>query len=399
MTTSGDQKELFVKAKSIAEKNLRQCYFDGKILASLVNFSDFWARDTFWALPGVLEIGDAQVAKNCLELFLSYQKPDGNVPRKIALDWNIAKYVFKKSFCRRKPHPIFKGNIPLSNSKDENSLMIIAFEAYLQKTGDHNFASANYDLLKSAINWYGAKMKNGFVREYALSSWMDTVFKNGNILYTNALYCQALKSFSEIAKITGREKDQEIYEEKYEDFRERINNKFWNGKFYDDELGKHKHFDTAGNAAACFFEIAPQEKADAVFKKLKNIKKEKLLPTVDPPYPFWKISPAAYLLGIRKYQNGVSWLWIDLLAVGAMLKYGRRNEALKHFEEICRVIVKNGAVYETCWNDGQPFNKLLWKSAVPFAWASGLFLEVYEIIRKKCNNFENVTQIDNWYQN
>ncbi len=213
------REKIFNEARIIAEKNLRQCYFEGKILASLRNFSDFWARDTFWALPGVLEIGDKEIAKNCLNLFLDYQKPDGNVPRKIALDWNAIKYVFKVSFKRRKPCPIFKGNIPLSNSKDENSLMIIAAEEYLKKTGDSEFLLKRYQKFKQAIDWYDKKITRGFVREYILSNWMDTIFKNGHVLYTNILYCQSLKSFSEIAGALGKNEYAKFYKNKYENFK------------------------------------------------------------------------------------------------------------------------------------------------------------------------------------
>ncbi len=374
------QENIFSEARMIAEQNLRQCYFDGKILASLVNFSDFWARDTFWALPGVLTLGDYEVAKNSFELFLKYQKPNGLIPRKIALDYNGFNYLFKKSIKRKKPRAFYKGNIPLSDYVDGNSLFIIALDKYLTETRDFNFAKENFEKIKKIIEWYDSKLKDGFVKEYFLANWMDTIFKNGHVLYSNVLYYQALKSFSEICEMLQRDDLAGIYEKRYLEIKDKINGQFWNGEFFDDELGRHKYFDVAGNAAACFFEIASPEKAKAVFHKLESIKKEKLFPTVSPLYPFWKINPLLYLMGFPQYQNGISWLWIDILAVGAMKKYGFHEEALKHFQEICEIIVKNNAVYETYWPDGRPFEKLLWKSAVPFAWASGIFLEVYELL-------------------
>jgi glycogen debranching enzyme len=371
------------KAREIAERDLRQCYFKGKVLASLLNFSDFWARDTFWALPGILKMGDFGVARSCFELFLKYQKADGLIPRKIALDYNGFKYLFKKSIKRKKPRAIYNGNIPISDYIDGNSLFIIALDKYLTETRDFDFAKDNFKKVRKIIEWYDYKLKNLFIKEYFLANWMDTIFKNGYVLYSNVLYCRALESFSQICRFTGHENVAIDYEEKHLEMRERINSHFWNGEFFDDQLGHHKHFDVAGNVTACFFGIAPPDRAEIIFKKLESIKKDKLCPTVDPLYPFWKICPAAYLLGIPEYQNGISWMWIDLLAVGALFKFGKKEEALKHFSEISEIIVKNGAVYETYWPDGRPFNKLLWKSAVPFAWASGLFLEIYSLIVKK----------------
>ncbi len=378
-----DPEKIFKEARDIAEKNLRQCYFEGKILASLVNFSDFWARDTFWALPGVLILNDLEIAKNSFKLFLKYQKPNGLIPRKITLDYNGFKYLFKKSIKRKKPRAIYKGNIPVADYVDGNSLMVIAFEKYLTETHDTDFAQKNYEKIKKAINWYEDKLRNEFVTEHLLANWMDTIFKNGHVLYSNVLYCQSLESFTKIAKTLGKIEDADFYEKRYQDLKERISKEFWNGEFFDDELKKHKHFDIAGNILACYFNIASPEQAECIFKKLKEIKKETLLPTVTPKYPFWKINPVLYLMGFPEYQNGISWLWIDILAAGAMKKYGLHEEALKYFQEICEIIVKNGAIYETYWPDGQPFKKLLWKSAVPFAWASGLFLGVYDLITEK----------------
>lgn len=376
-------KKLIDEARTIAENNLRQCYFEGKILASLQNFSDFWARDTFWALPGVLKLGDLEIAKNSFELFLKYQKPNGLIPRKIALDYNGFKYLFKISIKRKNPRAIYKGNVPFFDYVDGNSLIIIAFEKYLEKTSDTDFAENNYEKFKNAIDWYENKLENGFIREHLLANWMDTIFKNGHVLYSNVLYCQSLESFSKIARLLKKNEDAIFYEKQYHDLKGRINKEFWNGSYFDDVLGCHKHFDTAGNVLACYFNIASPERAKNIFNKLAEIRKEILLPTVLPTYPFWKINPLLYLMGFPEYQNGISWPWIDILACAALNNYGFEKDALEYFMRVSEVIVENKALHETCWNNGRPFDKFLWKSAVPFAWASGLFLEVYEIIRKE----------------
>jgi glycogen debranching enzyme len=376
-------KKIIEDARAIAEKDLRQCYFEGKILASLRNFSDFWARDTFWAMPGVLELGDLKIAKNSFELFLKCQKPNGLIPRKIALDYNGFKYLFKKSIKRKKPRAIYKGNIPFTDYVDGNSLMVIAFKEYLEKTSDIDFAEKNYEKIKKAVDWYEQKLEGGFIKENLLANWMDTIFKNGHVLYSNVLYCQSLESFSKVAQTIGKIEDAGYYKNKYQDLKERVMKKFWNGNFFDDVLGQHRHFDTAGNVLACYFGLASPKQAESIFKKLKEIRKELLLPTVVPGYPFWKINPILYLMGFPEYQNGISWPWIDIIACAALVKYGFKKEAAEHFKRISAIIVRNKALHETCWNDGRPFNKLLWKSAVPFAWASGLFLKVYGLIAEK----------------
>ncbi len=348
-----------------------------------MNFSDSWARDTFWAIPGVLKLGDFEIARKSFEFFISHQRSDGLIPRKITFDYNGFKYLFKKSLKRRKSKTVYKGVIPLADCVDSNALFIIALQKYSKESRDIGFAKKNFESIKKAVDWYDLKTKHGLIKECFLANWMDTIFKNGHVLYSNVLYCQTLKSFFEICETLKRGDLAATYEKRHLETKDKINNLFWNGNFFDDELGKHKHFDAAGNVTACFFEIASPEKTEIIFNKLRNIKKEKLHPTVDPPYLFWKINPAAYAMGIKEYQNGISWSWIDILAAGAMEKRGFHEKALEHFEKICEIIVENGAIYETYWPDGRPFNKPFWKSAVPFAWSSGLFLEIYDLILKK----------------
>lgn len=378
--------DIIQEAKKIATADLRSCYREKGVYASSVNFSDYWARDTFWASWGMLEIGDDKIVKKSLDLFLNNQRQDGDVPRKISLDWNVIKYIFKKSIPRSVPRPIYKGNIPLANSKDENSLLIIAFEKYLQKTRDTNFAQEKYDALKLSMKWYEKKMKNGFIREYLLSNWMDTIFKNGNVLYTNALYCQALKSFSEIASYVGKKEDSEYYQKKYIEFKDKINSEFWNGEFYDDELGKYRMFDLAGNVLAVVLDIADQEKAKKIIKKADEIKSFKknarLHPINYPHHPFWKIAPMATAIGIINYQNEISWSWIEALLVAAKVKAGEKDKAIENLKDFSCLIAEKGHIHETYFPNGRPFDHLLWKSAVPFAWGAGLFLWACSYLEK-----------------
>lgn len=44
--------EKIEKIRKILLGDLRSCYRGSGILASNVNYDDFWARDSFWALDG-----------------------------------------------------------------------------------------------------------------------------------------------------------------------------------------------------------------------------------------------------------------------------------------------------------------------------------------------------------
>ena len=108
------------------------------------------------------------------------------------------------------------------------------------------------------------------------------------------------------------------------------------------------------------------------------------MPTVDPKYAWWKINPVTYLFGMQDYHNGISWLWIDILAVAMLDRNGFKREAEEYFKDITQIIVKNGQVHETYFSDGHPYAAKHWESAVPFAWNSGVFLKVYGILKGQC---------------
>src|SRR3990172_7998355 len=144
------------KAKKIALADLRSCYTEEGILASHVNFSDYWARDSFWASLGMLETGNAdEIAqvKKTLELFLKYQRADGKIPRKIALDYNGLKYLGFK-IRRRNPRPIYWSPVPFLYSTDNDLLFVIAFYKFIEITGELDFAKNNFKKIEMALKFY-----------------------------------------------------------------------------------------------------------------------------------------------------------------------------------------------------------------------------------------------------
>ena len=52
---------IITKAKEIAMNNLRDCYWPDGIVAGKHHFTDYWARDGFFAALGALQIGDKKV--------------------------------------------------------------------------------------------------------------------------------------------------------------------------------------------------------------------------------------------------------------------------------------------------------------------------------------------------
>ena len=106
-----------------------------------------------------------QVRKS-LELFMRYQRADGKIPRKIALDFNGLKYLGFK-IRRPKPRPIYTSPIPFFYSTDNDLLFVIAFCKYIDVTGDLDFANKMIARAEKALLFYGnaGLMRGGLIFE------------------------------------------------------------------------------------------------------------------------------------------------------------------------------------------------------------------------------------------
>lgn len=383
MNTKKTTRNKEVSPLEIVKKGLRQCYQNRGVIASPVHFSNYWSRDSFWAMPGMIDGDkeDLEMAKSTLDLFMEYQRSDGKIPRKIVSDVNIFKRIgisVKRPFLL----PVYASPIIYLYSLDDNLLFVIAFCKYINKTGNHDFANAKYYKLVSSLTFYRQKrlFRKGLLYEFGLGNWMDTILKRGFILYTNCLWYQALNELQKLSEELGREFPSSLPTP--QKVRLLIQKEFWNkeeGFFVDgvSKKGKQKmFFDTAGNLLAVLFGIADENQVEQVFKKMKSIRSEQgLHPTNEPLYPFRKVNPLTYLAGIQKYHNGISWSWIEIIYVLSLLKANELKKAREQLSILNELIIKNNSLHETYHLSGEPFGSAIWKSAVPFAWSSGLFLQ------------------------
>lgn len=378
------------KIRDIVLSDLRACYRDQGILASSVNFDDYWARDSFWASLGLLESGlDAEKVRESLELFLKYQRSDGKIPRKIALDYNGLKY-FGLKIKRRAPRPIYSSALAWRFSVDDNLLFGIAFCRYVEKTGDLKWAGGYFENLLSALEFYARKnlLREDLIFESGFANWQDTVYKRGFVLYSNCLWYEAVRSFENLRDKLNKNPASRLPNAEMIVFQ--IRDKFWldDKNYFTDSVqgGKSdKYFDLAGNLLAILFDIAHPKQAEKILRQVSDIEarcnallsdeeKNILHPLNYPRYPWRRISPALYLFGIQDYQNGINWSWIEALLVLVQIKTGHTEDARQNFARFAEIILKNNHIHETYYLDGRPFNHLLWKSAVPFAWGVGLWL-------------------------
>lgn len=365
------------KATQIAKDNLHACFRNDGIVASIDHFSDFWARDSFFASWGLLVTGETERVKSNLELFIKYQKKNGQIPRRIDRCVTGLHYLGFK-IKRKMLSPKYAG-AHLIPALDPNLLLIITSHRYITKTDDQDFLKRHFGPLNKAMDWLRNYEKDGMLYEGALANWMDTVVKKGTVFYTNVLYAEALRSLSDLCLLAGKRAHAESYHQKYKELKAKLNAEFWNGHYYIDWVDGRKRFDyfsTDGNVLAILFGMVSEKQ---VKKIIETIEKNWLdvipMRTNHPEYPWKQVAFWMFLRGTSGYQNAyASWLWLGSVYAVALDKNGYHKKAERIHKRMASIIEKYGAVYETYSPTGEPYKGWLWTSTKSFAWSAGLFL-------------------------
>ena len=378
------------KGFEIASRSLRECYFDRGIIAGKTHFSDYWARDSFFASFGALELKDFEITKKNLELFVEYQKSNGQIPLRISIGHSVITKLIGNAYGvkfkeNKKIFPIYYNDKDIifkrAKSVDPNSLFVITSLQYYKKTRDKEFLMKNYERIKKGIEWYNSHNRNefGFIYERGYCNWADSIKKHGFVLYTNLLYYKALKDFSEISRTVNRRIEAEEYSKKASILKQNINKRFWNEEkgFYSDFLSEGKnYFSTEANLFAILFDVADSEKSKRMIEYINKHKINNPVPskTNYPKYPRELIFWVNRIIGMEGYHNFEhAWLWIGCLEFLARKKI-KDKKAEKVIERIINKIIEFNEVYEVYDKEGRPVFTDYYKSEHPFAWSSGMIV-------------------------
>ncbi|MBU0758653.1 MAG: hypothetical protein KKF44_11395 [Nanoarchaeota archaeon] len=376
------------KAYSIAKKALRSNYKEHGIFAGTHHFDDYWARDSLYASWGALELGDHDIVKKNLELFMGFQKKDGQIPVRVGaslLEIGLKLFGFGPIVKNIPRYHQDKGRNP---STDQCSLLIITFFRYIEKTGDMDFLKKHIKRIEKAMEWNQSQDtdKDLLIEESPYATWQDNIRKKGKVLYTNVLHCHALACLSNLYRLLGEIKSSDKYLKKNFAVRELINEQFWIGTHYCDWIDnkKHTYFSTDGNLFAVIFGIADRKKAKIIQETLEDRGINRFVPSLTnlPRYPLkYSTSIGLFFLGVPDYQNGICWSWLGCLDVIAKHESGLQKEAKELIERIAGIFIKYEKIYETYEQSGKPVKRILYRSEYDFSWTAGLFIAAYKRLR------------------
>lgn len=387
-------------ALSIATGNLRagvekRRLPDGQeklvLCAGVRHFREPWARDFGFASFGLVELGEWEVTRQCLEVFLLNQRSTGQFPVKVHATGVWDRYMYSL-FSREQPvdAPIKPKYITAHNtiSPDGNALLIIAALNYARRSGDGRFLKAHWKSLKLAATWLSgyAPGPDGLIHQSPFADWADSVARAGRILYTNVLYWKALHDLAHAAADYDFATDRQFFVDLADQIKQSINTYFWRedlGYFVTSQM--FDNLSSCGNLLAVAWGLASARQAHSVLDKMNDFGMAEPVPTqvVHRPYPREFIAIENRLGGIGNYHTSAAWLWLGAWHVIALTRARRMVEAEACLHRLSRIIVRDGAVHEVYDPSGHYLSTFWYTSEAPLTWSAGMVVYASYVYQRR----------------
>ena len=312
------------------------------IYAGLPWFTDFWGRDMFISMPGiVLCTGQFEVARDILSSFAKYMDVDpasptyGRVPNRLNLDGI------------------------LYNATDGTPRFVIEALDYLRYSGDKSFIKSIYKNVKIATD---ASLKlyvddSGYLTHADADTWMDAKRQGkypcsprGNrAVDIQALWYGQLSAAVQMAQYMGKKDDAA----RWQAAADKLKGNFEKDFVVDGTIVDHLNADGTPDR-----QIRPNTMYAYELISSDSLKMNDLRTTwTHLVYP-WGVSSLDQMdenfhpyheqwhryHKDDAYHNGTVWLWQNGMAMQRMIEYGQEQKAYKLFSNMNRQALDEGAV-------------------------------------------------------
>lgn len=287
-------------------------------------FLEYWGRDIFWSLLGLIDMGRFREAK---EMILT-----------------MAKYQDKRMPCI--VHPDRKKEY---HGADIDPLFLIALDQYEKKSGDVGLRKDLKKTIKRVLK--NLELMNYITVHESGDTWMDSIKRPGSAVEIQAMWVEALKPVE--PKLSMK-------------MNKRLNQNFWNAhkETYYDTYSKLPGSEvTANGLIPLFFGLTPAVKTGHVLKRAKR----ELLSI----YGIRTRSKASKNYSSSGYHTGSCWGLTTGWGAAAFLRYNMVHEGLNCLDALSYDCEKfqPGALSEIV--DSETGNLL---GAPDQAWSSSLFI-------------------------
>ncbi|HLK04800.1 MAG TPA: hypothetical protein VKT53_10200 [Candidatus Acidoferrum sp.] len=180
-------------------------------------FAWFFGRDAFWSTLALNSEGDFANARTALAFVAQFQREDGKIPHEIAQGASFVNWF--------KDYPYGFA------SADATPLYIIATNDYVKASGDVEFAKEKWVSLRKAYEFLKSTYdENGLPRNFGIGhGWVEggPLLPVKSEFYQSGLCAEAVRSLSNLAKLTGRNELSETLQKEAEKQLALVDRKFW----------------------------------------------------------------------------------------------------------------------------------------------------------------------------
>lgn len=374
--------QLLICAEDSLRKNIIETSKGTFLAAGGKQFRTLWIRDFCFSIGGLLLLGEKELVKNQLLLFLENQNAEGLIPRGLdvvnpkirvlAACVGIKSSYFDYSDKKLKPEYFGEhGTI----AADSNLLTLIGVLRWTEFTDDTFFFDQHSKLLSKAFSFLDQLQNEGLLSQASFSDWQDSAKRKGKGFYLNLLYLILLR-LSRHSPITW------ISNEKVKNLTETL---FSN--FFDSEVGlfrekaNQKQF-SLESQLWCIQENLFSEKVSPA-ELWSNLKTSPLFSSfpghpVWPNYPSREISWSVKLVGLRHYHDELYWSWLLGETLKTARKVGDIDVEKSLVGKLEKIVQRENSIHEIYRLDGENLNVFrtaLYRSEAPFSWGASKIIE------------------------
>ena len=180
-------------------------------------FAWFFGRDAFWSTLALNSEGDFSSARTALAFVAQFQREDGKIPHEIAQGASFVNWF--------KDYPYGFA------SADATPLYIIAMNDYVQASGDAAFAKEKWANLQKAYEFLKSTYdSSGLPQNFGIGhGWVEggPLLPVKSEFYQSRLGAEAVRSLSNLAKLTGQNELSETLRKEAEKQLTLVNERFW----------------------------------------------------------------------------------------------------------------------------------------------------------------------------
>lgn len=187
----------------------RRGWGGGHRVSGRPGYAWYFGRDSEWAVFAYADMGDFETVRNCIDMLIRHQSPDGKIY-----------------------HEMSTSGVIHYDAADSTPLLVSLIAHYLRLSGDTGFVRDRYDAVTKAMDYCFSTDRDGdgLIENTCVGhGWLEggSLWGFQTEFYLCGLWKAALEDASYIADATGHRRDSERYADAARSVSEPLE-KFWN---------------------------------------------------------------------------------------------------------------------------------------------------------------------------